>query len=174
MNVRALFGLSAAMGVTIAALIAWLYVWPRLRTWPRQEALALLAVPHAFRFVGLSFLVSGVVSPALPRAFAVPAAYGDLMTALLAIGAIVALSKRWWWGIPLVGIMNVVGAADLAYATYQGNAVDLDAGALGAAFFIPTALVPVLLLAHVLSFRLLLARRAARQPRSTRFDAVAP
>ena len=33
---------------------------------------------HSFRFVGLSFLIPGVVSPDLPVAFAAPAAYGDL------------------------------------------------------------------------------------------------
>ena len=39
---------------------------PRLLTLPRDDGLRLLVVPHAFRFVGLSFLVEGLVSPALP------------------------------------------------------------------------------------------------------------
>jgi hypothetical protein len=46
---------------------------------------------HSFRFVGLAFLVKGVVSPELPAAFAVPAAYGDLIAAVLALLALAAL-----------------------------------------------------------------------------------
>jgi hypothetical protein len=42
-----------------------------------------LLVPRAFRFVGLSFLVPGVVSPPLPSDFTVPASYGDLIAAIL-------------------------------------------------------------------------------------------
>src|SRR5262249_6350716 len=140
-------------------LFAALHVWPRLPALPRNDALALLVVPHAFRFVGLSFLVTGVVSPSLPAAFAVPVAYGDLITAFLALTAMVALARRWSWAVPLVWLMNAWGTADLVFATYRANLLGVDrvAGMLGAAFFIPTALVPMLLTAHALSFRLLLA-----------------
>jgi hypothetical protein len=160
MDVRLLFPLSAAMGLIAWSLLAGLHVWPRLRTISRGPALAILAIPHTFRFAGLSFLVPGVVSPSLPRAFAVPAAYGDLITAVLALAAVIALSRRWWWGIPVAWLMNLWGTADLLYANYAGIAVDLDAGKLGAAFFIPTALVPLLLVAHALAFRLLFAHAA--------------
>jgi hypothetical protein len=40
-----------------------LYIWPALRKLPKYEALKILALPHAFRFIGLSFLFPGVVSP---------------------------------------------------------------------------------------------------------------
>jgi hypothetical protein len=79
MNIQALFGLSVLMSFVAFGLVAKLYIWPRLRLLERGEALIPLLVPHAFRFVGLSFLVPGVVSPSLPSAFAAPAAYGDLL-----------------------------------------------------------------------------------------------
>jgi hypothetical protein len=53
---------------------------------------------HGFRFVGLAFLVKGVVAPELPAAFAMPAAYGDLIAAVLALFALAAL--RSGFGIP--------------------------------------------------------------------------
>jgi hypothetical protein len=60
----------------------------------------------------------------------------------------------------LVWVFNVWGAADLLFAFYQGLfGVQLDAGALGAAFFIPTAIVPPLLITHGLIFRLLVRPR---------------
>jgi len=80
MDVRVIFGFSALMSFVSCTVIAQLYVWPWLRARPRDRALVSLVAPHMFlRFLGLSFLVPGVVSPALPAAFAVPAAYGDFV-----------------------------------------------------------------------------------------------
>jgi hypothetical protein len=74
---------------------------------------------------------------------------------LLAIAAVVALSKRMLGAIALVWLFNVWGMADLLFAGVQGPRTHLDPGALGAAFFIPTAIVPPLLVTHALVFRIL-------------------
>jgi hypothetical protein len=159
MNPRALFGLSALFSLSSSATFAKLYLWPRLRAMDRERALASLVAPHMFlRFLGLSLLVPGVASPSLPRAFALPTAYGDVVAGLLAIAATIALSKRAPGATPLVWLFSLWGAADLLFANFQGVRVGLDPGALGAAFFIPTALVPPLLVTHFLTFRILLQR----------------
>jgi hypothetical protein len=152
MSIPALFGLSILMSFVAFGLLTKLYVWPRLRILERQDALVPLVVPHTFRFIGLSFLVPGVVSPSLPSAWAAPAAYGDLGAALLAIAATLALSRRASFAILLVWLFNVWGTVDLLFAYYQGFRVDLDASTLGATFFIPTAIVPALLITHGLIF----------------------
>src|SRR5262249_57410849 len=115
MDIRALFGLSILMSFVAFGLVTNLYIWPRLRTLERDEALVPLVVLHTFRFIGLSFLVPGVVSPALPLAlaFAAPAAYGDLVAALLAGAATVALSRRTCSAIVVVWLCTVWGMADL-------------------------------------------------------------
>ena len=156
MDIQALFGLSVLMSFVAFGLVTKLYIWPRLRTLERDDALVPLLVPHTFRFIGLSFLVPGVVSPSLPLAFAAPAAYGDLAAAILAVVAIIALSMRASFATFLVWLFNVWGTADLLFAFYQGLfGVQLDARMLGAAFFIPTAIVPPLLIIHGLIFWLL-------------------
>src|SRR5262249_16774203 len=100
--------------------------------------------------------VPGVVSALLPSAFAVPAAYGDLVAAILAIAASVALFKRWSFSILLVWLFNVWGAADLLLAFYHGLfGVQLDASLLGAAFFIQKSVHPPLIILHGMIFRLL-------------------
>ena len=103
----------------------------------------------------------GVVSPDLPAAFARPAAYGDLVTAVLALLALAALQSRL--GIVLVWVFNLWGIADLLYAFYQGNLTGIGPalGQLGAAYFIPTLVVPLLLITHGLVFRLPLKRDGA-------------
>jgi hypothetical protein len=153
-----LFGLSVVLGFVAWGLVARQYLWPALRHRPRLDALRRLVQLHSFRFIGLAFLVPGVVSPDLPITFARPAAYGNLATVILALLALATLRRRA--GILLVWVFNLVGAADLLNAFYQANraGVGLTPGLLGAAWFIPTLVVPLLLVTHVLVFLLLLRR----------------
>jgi hypothetical protein len=159
MPARALFGINVLFGFLAWGVVAWLYIWPKLRQQKRADALRPILVLHAFRFVGLAFLIPGVVSPDLPIAFARPAACGDLLTAVLALSALATLHRRG--GIILVWAFNAIGTADLLYAFYEGNRVGIgDApGLQGAAYFIPTALVPLFLITHGFVFRLLLQRK---------------
>ena len=150
------FGLSVLLGFVVWGVIAARYIWPALRGRRREEALRPLLLLHAFRFVGLAFVVPGVVSPDLPAAFARPAAYGDLATCLLALLGIATLGSRL--GTVIVWIFNSVGTVDLLNAFYRADraGVGETPGLQAAAYFIPTVLVPLLLVTHALVFRILL------------------
>jgi hypothetical protein len=165
MEPRAVFGISVLLGLVVWGMIGARDIWPALRRRPRAEALRPLLLLHAFRFVGLAFLVPGVVAPDLPAGFARPAAYGDLATSILALLAIAVLGSRL--GTILVWVFNIVGTVDLLNAFYQGNrlGVGITPGLQGAAYFIPTVLVPLLLVTHVLVFCILLRTDAAVGPR---------
>jgi hypothetical protein len=121
------------------------------------------------RFIGLSLLVPGVVSPLLPPAFAIPAAFGDFIAGILAIVATIGLANRTTWAIKSVWWFSIWGTADFLFAFYQGPHVGLEPGMLGAAFFIVTAVVPPLLVTHALTFRLLTRRAATEPDRRQRF-----
>jgi hypothetical protein len=152
----AIFGISVLLSFVVWGIVAAQYLWPALRALPGARALRPLLVLHSFRFVGLVFLVPGVVSPTLPEAFARPAAYGDLIAAVLALVALSGLSTRC--GIGLVWLFNLWGTADLFYAFYLGLiGAGIRPGQLGAAYFIPTAVVPLLLITHGLVVLLLLS-----------------
>jgi hypothetical protein len=143
----------------VFALVAWgtvakLYIWPKLRVLPRADALRPLLVLHSFRFIGLAFLVPGVVSSDLPPAFTHPAAYGDLIAMLLALLSLALLSRPA--GVAIVWIFNVWGSADILNAFYQANDAALAPGHLGATYYLPTFIVPLLLITHGLIFRILL------------------
>jgi hypothetical protein len=159
MNTRATFGIHSLLILISSIVVATFCVWPLLRTLPIEKALLWLVVPHMFfRFIGLSFLVPGVVSSSMPRAWAIPAAYGDLVAGVLAIIAALALSHMAGWAVAAVWIFNVWGMVDLLYALYVGLArVNLDPGSLGAAYYLVTTIVPVLMVSHVLIFMLLLS-----------------
>jgi hypothetical protein len=159
MNSNALFGLSILMNFVALAITTKLYVLPRLRALQQREALLSLVTPHMFRFLGLSFLVPGVVSASLSPAFAAPVAYGDLIAAVLAGSSALALAARASWATLIVWVFNVWGTADLLNAIYLGQiGVGIEPGSLGAAYYIPTVIVPPLLVLHTLVFMQLLRR----------------
>jgi hypothetical protein len=151
--VQVLFGISILFSFVAWGVVTRQYVWPALRSRSLSDALRPILTLHSFRFVGLSFLVPGVASAAIPAAFAQPAAYGDLATAVLALLALATLGKPI--GKVLVWTFNVVGTVDLLHAFFVAGSLRLDPGMQGAAFFIPTILVPLLLTTHFLVFRLL-------------------
>src|SRR5215472_14663081 len=160
------FFASIAFSLIAWGIVAARYIWPELRIRQWAEALRPLLVLHSFRFIGLAFLVPGVVSPDLPSAFA-HSAYGDIITAILALLALILLPSAS--GVVMAWIFNIWGTADLFNAFYQANHAGLMAGQLGATYFIPTFIVPLLLITHGLGFRILLrhgkesVRREGRQ-----------
>ena len=153
MDVQPIFGLQFLLSLVVWGVIFGFLLSPWLAKKPRHEALMLLCLPHAFRHMGMVFLVPGVVYRPLPADFANPAAYGDLASGALALLAMIALRRRWSAGMALVWVFNVVGTADLANALQH---VDVAPG-FGAAWYIPTVLVPLLLVTHFLIFKRLLA-----------------
>jgi len=148
------FFLSIAFSFIAWAIVTARYIWPELRRRQRAEALRPLLILHSFRFIGLAFLVPGVVSPDLPPAFAHSAAYGDIIAATLALLSLLSLPRGA--GIVIAWIFNLWGTVDLLNAFYQANHAGLAAGQLGATYFIPTFVVPLLLITHGLAFRILL------------------
>ena len=148
------FFMSIAFSFIAWGIISARYIWPELRLQQRAEALRPLLILHSFRFIGLAFLVPGVVSPDLPSAFAHSAAYGDLIAATLALLSLLSLPRGA--GVVMAWIFNLWGSADILNAFYQANHAGLLAGQLGAAFFLPTLVVPLLLITHGLAFRILL------------------
>jgi hypothetical protein len=162
------FFVSIAFSFIAWGIVTARYIWPELRLRQRAEALRPLLILHSFRFMGLVFLIPGVVSPDLPSAFAHSAAHGDVIAATLALLSLLTLQRRA--GVVIAWIFNLWGSVDLLNAFYQANNAGLLPGQLGAAYFIPTFVVPLLLITHGLAFRILLqhqnefATRESRHP----------
>ncbi|HVI10297.1 MAG TPA: hypothetical protein VND65_18555 [Candidatus Binatia bacterium] len=153
MQTQFFFFTSIAFSLIAWGMVAARYIWPEIRIRQRTEALRPLLILHSFRFIGLAFLVPGVVSPDLPSAFAHSAAYGDIIAAVLALLALILLPSAS--GVVMAWIFNIWGTADLFNAFYQANHAGLMAGQLGATYFVPTFIVPLLLITHGLGFRIL-------------------
>jgi hypothetical protein len=150
--------ISFAFGFLAWGVVAMLYFWPHLKDLALPDAARPILILHSFRYLGLVFLVPGVVSPDLSATFARPAAYGDIIASILALVALVGLSSGS--SIALLWLFNVWGAGDLLFAFFNGfrlvAARRLLPGHFGAAFYIPTFFVPLLLVTHGLMFGILL------------------
>jgi len=159
MTVQLLFGISVASGLVAWGVFSALYLWPQLKGRSRIDALRPLLLLHAFRFIGLSFLIPGVVASDLPMSFARDAAYGDLAAAVLALLALAALRSRL--GLVFAWVFNVWGTFDLLNAFYQAAASGLSPGQFGAAYYLPAFIVPFLLITHAVMLRILVSPDAS-------------
>ena len=148
------FFVSIALSFIAWGIVTARYIWPELRLRQRAEALRPLLILHSFRFIGLAFLVPGVVSVDLPSSFAHSAAYGDFIAAILALLSLLLLPSAA--GVAVAWIFSLWGSSDILNAFYQANHSGLLAGQLGVAYFLPTLVVPLLLITHGLAFRILL------------------
>lgn len=133
---------------------ARIYILPRIRERSPRDILVPILLLHSFRHLGLMFLARGAVYPGMPAQFAVPAAFGDFVAAVLAFLAIPAVSRDLPAGRFLAWAFNIEGTVDLAFAiglaTYYGAS-----GFMGAAYWIPAFWVPALLVTHYIAFLVL-------------------
>lgn len=160
MSPQMIFDLHLVLGYVAWLLCVGTYIFPWLKRMDPVEAQRAIATLHSFRFFGLVFILPGVVGN-LPAGFAPFAAYGDFATGLLAILALLTVRIRpLFW--PLVVAYNLVGSADIIVDYYHGVklALPFSAGGLGAAYAIVIIYVPLLMITHVLAFRLMLRRES--------------
>jgi hypothetical protein len=152
--------------LTLAVLVAVAAV-PALRAWAEEVPLRLLVGYHAVRFVGIAFLVLAARG-ALAPAWAVPAGWGDIAVAALAL-VVAAFAcppttrGRWlavllWNALGLFDILFVLGSGARLYATEPTALEPLTRFPLA---LLPTFVVPLVLVTHLLIFRRLSRERPA-------------
>ena len=149
------------VNLLFSTLVFWiaarLYILPRLPDLEPRAVLLPILLLHSLRHLGLMFLAPGAVFPGIPPQFAYPAAFGDLLAAVLALLAIPAVAVRARHAKLLVWIFNIQGTLDLIAAI--SLATIYDAGPfMGPAYWIPAFWVPALLITHYIVFILLLRR----------------
>ena len=135
-------------------IAAKIYLLPRLHELKPQTILLPILLLHSFRHLGLMFLAPGATYAGIPPQFAYPAAFGDLLAAILALASILAVAKNLRSARILVWIFKVTGSLDLlaaiALATIYGASPYM-----GPAYWIPAFWVPALLVTHYITFMIL-------------------
>jgi hypothetical protein len=149
------------VNLLFSTLVFWvaarLYLLPRLAEFEPRTILLPILLLHSLRHLGLMFLAPGAVFPGIPPQFAYPAAFGDLLAAVLALVAIPAVAIRARHAKLLVWIFNIEGTLDLIVAISLATIFNA-APFMGPAYWIPAFWVPALLVTHYIAFIVLWRR----------------
>ena len=147
------------VNLLFSTLVFWiaarLYLLPRLQELRPRAVLLPILLLHSFRHLGLMFLEPGATYAGIPTRFAYPAAFGDLLAALLALAAIPAVAMNWKGARVLVWIFSLEGTLDLGTAIALAGISDAHVF-MGPAYWIPAFWVPALLVTHYITFLILL------------------
>jgi hypothetical protein len=145
-------------------LVVAVVALPRFRRWLLALDLRWLIALHLTRFVGIYFLFVYYRDGTLPRAFAVPGGWGDIIVATLAFGLVAAGAdlepKRW-----LIGLWNTLGLIDILFVVATASRLArADPDSMNALLrlplsLLPTFLVPLLIADHVVMFWRMASRR---------------
>lgn len=150
------------VGITNAALVSLtllaVYLVPSLRAWVRGLPLRGLVLFHAVRFVGFAFLAlhaRGV----LPGEFALVAGWGDIAVAVSALAvaftAVPVTSRARWWAVLVWNVFGLVDILNVLRGAIRLGLADPDQVAVMTAFpmsLLPTFVVPLVIVTHVLIF----------------------
>ena len=143
------------INLLFSTLVFWIaariYLLPRLPELAPRSVLVPILLLHAFRHLGLMFLAPGATYQGVPDQFAYPAAFGDLLAAVLAVAAIPAVAANARHAKPLVWVFNVGGTLDLIAAIALATIYDASRY-MGPAYWIPAFWVPALLVTHYIVF----------------------
>jgi hypothetical protein len=153
------------LGLTALVLLAYFRL-AAVRAWVDAIDLRGLVLFHVTRFVGIYFLVL-YQRGELPRAFALPAGFGDIIVATMALPVALA---------PLeagprrraIRIWNVVGFADMLLVIVTAARVNLAHPLqLRPLTHLPLSLLPTFLVPLILATHIIIFVRIARAERTT-------
>jgi hypothetical protein len=147
--------LNLLANTAIFYIAARLYLLPLIPRVQPQQILVPILLLHSTRHLGMMFLTRGATFPGLPSEFACPAAFGDLITAVLAFAAIPLVLRGSVLAKPMVWLFNILGTIDLLTAITLATIHNAPI-AMGPAYWIPAVAVPLLLVTHYVTFVLLL------------------
>ena len=146
--------LNLLANTAIFYVAARLYLLPLIPHVEVQQILVPILLFHSTRHLGMMFLTRGATYPGLPTQFSHKAAFGDLLTAILAFVAVPLVLSGSGLAKPAVWVFNVVGTLDLLVAITTATIYNAPP-AMGPAYWIPSFWVPMLLVTHYVTFVLL-------------------
>ena len=146
--------LNLLANTAIFYVAARLYLLPLVPRVQPQQILVPILLLHSTRHLGMMFVTRGATYPGLPSQFAYKAAFGDLVTAIIAFVAIPLVLSGSGLAKPAVWVFNIVGSVDLLVAIATATIYNAPP-AMGPAYWIPAFWVPMLLVTHYVTFVLL-------------------
>jgi len=165
--------IQSTLSLVVFILIARWYLAPRLSARPRNEAVLPLLWIHAFRYAPLTLFAPGQADPLVPRSAIMAVAYGDLLAALFALLAIVAVKLRARSATALVWLFSIVSVVDLVFSTARAVGSEMYNFYIGWSWYIVNFYVPALVVSQVMIIYYLCTRPAVAGSGQRRAEEVA-
>jgi hypothetical protein len=159
MNPTTLTGLQFTFSTVLFALVAKWYIAPALNRLPLHSALVPLFLAHSLRYLPSTAFAPGQIDSRVPAQVMEAIAYGDLISAVLALGAALFLFYRIRGAMVIAWIVNTVTALDWLNAGFLAASNQLVTYPLGGNWYIVNYYVPVIGVVHVMIFARLSADR---------------
>jgi hypothetical protein len=160
------------LGISVAIGIWYFVPWSLMR--PRGDALIPLLWIHTFRFLALQVVAVQQAGYPISDLRRDELIYGDMLGALLALAAIVALRYRGRLAIPLVWLFVGETAVDFVRNISGGISEHLFGVATGTVWLTQALYIPVLFVSLGLIVWQLYARRGEPLAQPADRDAAAP
>ena len=159
-----LSSLQFTLSVLIFSLVAKWYIAPALNKLEPYRALVPLFLVHTLRYLPSTAFAPGQIGSDVPMQAMSRIAYGDLMSAILAVVAVMFLRYRWPGALPVAWAVNIVASLDWLYASFLATSNQLINHFLGGNWYIVHYYVPVIGVIHVMIFTRLLQVDSRRRP----------
>jgi hypothetical protein len=160
MSPLAVSGIQFTLSLLAFTLIALWHIAPRLAGLSTEAALVPLLWVQVFPFAPLALYAPGQVDPRIPGDVAAAVGYGDLISGMLALLALVWVKRRLSGAAALVWLFSVVGIGDLVYATAKAVHAQMYTFYMGWNWYILNFYVPLLIVSHAMILHRLLRRPA--------------
>ena len=152
MSPISLFGVQFTLSFILAAIVAKWYVAPALGKLPVRAALVPLFLVHVLRYLPSTAFAPGQVDVDIPKYAMAAIAYGDLVSAMLALIAAVLLRYGVRGAIAVAWFVNTVTSLDWLHATFLAASSHLATYRMGGNWYIAACYVPAIGVAHVMIF----------------------
>src|SRR3989449_8003023 len=116
---------SKALERAAFSLIALWHVAPRLIARSREYALVPLLWVQVFRYAPLALYAPGQIDPRIPADVAAAVGLGDLVSAVAALGGLIALPIGAQGAMRLVWVFSVVRVAELGFGPMEARAAEV-------------------------------------------------
>jgi hypothetical protein len=156
MNPFFVFNLQATLGIILASIVSIKYVWPKLKTLPKESALFPLLLVSSMRYLGTIFFVANL-DHGISAQFATATGYGDLISGVIALIAIFFFLMKSKLGTSFAWIYAIVGPLDLMYGIYLATVLSIYS-TLGVSWLVMVVAAPVQIVTMTMLWKTLLRK----------------
>lgn len=158
MDSLVILGVQCTFSLLVFFLIIKWYVIPKITKETRFDILALLLLVNVFRYLPLSLFMPGQVSADFPHYLKEIVAYGDFLSGILALTALILLKSNMKSAVTFTWLFSVVSIIDMAVVLSLAMNEKVYQLPLGANYFTVSVYVPMLIMIQAVILKILLTK----------------